>query len=106
MEEREQHLIQKERELQNLKSEMDKINAQEHNKVEELMGIIEKKSREIQDKEEYFRKITEDVDTNLNFIREKETHFIKEKEKVSTTNIKLQNLEKEMHYENEQFKKA
>jgi len=30
---------------------MEKINQQEHNKVEELMGIIEKKSREIQDKE-------------------------------------------------------
>jgi len=30
----------------------------------------------------------------------------KEKEKIQNTSVKLQNLEKEMNYENDQFKKA
>jgi len=42
----------------------------------------------------------------LNFIREKELQISKEKEKIQNTSVKLQNLEKEMNYENDQFKKA
>lgn len=51
-EDKDHYLKNKERELQLLKKDMEQINDQEHSKIEELMAIIEKKSREMQDKEE------------------------------------------------------
>jgi len=51
-EEKDQYLKNKERELQNVKIDMEHINDQEHSKIKELMAIIDKKGKEIQEKDE------------------------------------------------------
>jgi len=51
-EEKDQYLKNKEIELQNVKKNMEQINDQEHRKIEELMAIIDKKGKEIQEKDE------------------------------------------------------
>jgi len=51
-EEKDQYLKNKEIELQNVKIDMEHINDQEHSKIKELMAIIDKKGKEIQEKDE------------------------------------------------------
>lgn len=60
----------------------------------------------MQIKDEQFKKISQDVDHNLNLIKEKEAMLLVEKDKLYNKTIKLQKLEKEMSEENDKFKKA
>lgn len=65
-----------------LKIEIEKSVSDENHKSAELMGIIEIKTKDLQIKDEQIKKITDEVNDNLNLIKEKEDLLKKDKEKL------------------------
>lgn len=63
---------EKEKELNFIKSELEESNYKEKSKLEEVMAIIESKSKEIDQKEEFFKKANKNIETQLAAIKEKE----------------------------------
>lgn len=91
-------------EIAEVKLELSSQNKREKEKLDELLRTMEKRSREMEEKEAYFRSANDNVEAQMLSVREKEQYLNSEKEKISTLQHKLKLLEKEMSEENQNFK--